>query len=51
MLYGLFLCVLVLRMVSPACVCFACALLCDVVYVAAASVYLCVCLNVFVRVV
>ena len=42
MLSGLCLCVLVLRTVSPACVCFVCALVCDVVYVAAASVYLCV---------
>ena len=46
-----FVCVLVLRVVSPACVCAVCALLCDVVYVAAVSGCLCVCLSLFVRVV
>ena len=44
-------CVNLFCVVSRACVCFVCDLLCSVVCAAAVPVYLCVCLNVCVRVV
>ena len=46
MLHGLLLCELVLCVVSRACACFVCGLLCSVVCAAAVSVSMCVCLNV-----